>query len=136
MGRNHKRTTISQCPIYGAVRWCTSLELLHQRDHYLYDALHRTNHAGQCQSRIAHRVRLLSMQDFEEMVPDVHELREICRAISKNKHLVTLFACPKRVASSAMQCCVTQILHQLPQPDHELPLNPSHSTEQVGSSGR
>ena len=87
LGRNHQRTTISQCPIYGAVRCCTSLELLHQRGHYLYDALHRTNYLDQCQSGTAYRVRLPSMQDFQEMVLDVHELIEICQAISKKNTL-------------------------------------------------
>ena len=88
MRRNHERTTMSQCLIYGADRCCTSPELLHQRGQYLYDALHRTNYAGPCQSGTAHRVRLPSMQDFEEMVPDVPELFELGHAISKKKHLV------------------------------------------------
>ena len=82
MKRNHDRTTKIQCPVYGAFRCCTSLELLHQRGHYLYDPLHRTNYADQCQSRTVHRVQLPSMQDFEEMVPDVNGLIEIGHATS------------------------------------------------------
>ena len=69
--RNHNRTTKIQCPVYGVVRCCTSLENLHQRGHYLFDALHRTNYAGQCQSGTVHCGQLPSMKDIKEMVPDV-----------------------------------------------------------------
>ena len=46
-----------------AVRCCTSVEFLHQSDHHLYDAVHRTNCAGQCQSGTAHR-RFPMFTDF------------------------------------------------------------------------
>ena len=41
MARNHDRTPTIQFPIYGTVRGFASLELLHQRDRYLYGCCHR-----------------------------------------------------------------------------------------------
>ena len=37
---------------------CTIIELLHFRDHYLHDALHRTNYVCQCQSGTVLRILL------------------------------------------------------------------------------
>ena len=53
-----------QVPITGTVRCCASLEVLHQRDLYLCDALHRTNYASRCQLGTVPCIRLPSMQDF------------------------------------------------------------------------
>ena len=100
------QSTLNSVSRFGAVRRCTSLELFHQRSHYLYDALHRTNYAGQCQSRTVHGVRLPSTKDFEEIVPEVHGLREMGHAISlpaKTSSLCSVFAFPP--LASLLSCC-------------------------------
>ena len=48
---------------------CTIIELLHVRDHYLHDALHRTNYAGQCQSATVLRVLLPRCRTLRKYYP-------------------------------------------------------------------
>ena len=70
--RHNNKNSVSRLMVLFVV--ARGVEYLHQRDHYLYDAMHRTNIAGQCQSGTVRRVLLSQCRTLRKWFPKFMDL--------------------------------------------------------------